>query len=153
MARHGAEAGLYAKLQNKAAGDMAFNLTRALLEASYAAKQAALYEGELLPALVAAQDGSPAQAEKLRAARARLTDLVARRRECEVAANHLLGRPLDSRLLLSVDAESALTALAARSARLDPAGAARDALESRLKIARSVCRVIGYTSHAGELPS
>lgn len=136
--RRGAEADMYTRLQDKAAADMALNLTRALLEASYAAKQIALYEGEVIPGLVAAQDGSPALAEQLRAARARLSDLTARLRESQVAANHLLGRPLDSRLLLTVDAESALASLAARSAALNPAAASRDALESRLKIARSV---------------
>ena len=41
-------------------------------------------------------------------------------------------------ITLTVDAESALSALAARSAALDPAAAAREALESRLKIARAV---------------
>ncbi|MDP3544356.1 MAG: hypothetical protein Q8T11_17975 [Elusimicrobiota bacterium] len=136
--RRGAEADMYTRLQDKAAADMALNLTRALLEASYAAKQIALYEGELIPALEAALDGTPGAAEKLRAARAELIDLKSRRREAEVAANHLLGRPLDSRLLLSVDAESALAALSARAAALDPAAAAREALESRLKIARAV---------------
>ncbi|MCM2303095.1 MAG: hypothetical protein NDJ72_00215 [Elusimicrobia bacterium] len=136
--RRGAEADLYTRLQDKAAADMALNLTRALLEASYAAKQIALYEGELIPSLEAALDGTPGAAEKLRAARAALSDLIARRREAEVAANHLLGRPLDSRLLLSVDAETALSALAARSAALNPAAAAREALESRLRIARAV---------------
>ncbi len=136
--RRGAEAGMYTRLQDKAAADMAFDLTRALLEASYAAKQAALYEGELIPALMGSQDGSPEMAEKLRAARATLINLQTRRRECEIAANSLLGRPLDSQLTLSVDAEAALASLAARDARLDPTAAARDALESRLKIARAV---------------
>lgn len=136
--RHGAESGLYSKLQDKTAADMAFNLTRALLDASYAAKQAALYEGELIPALEAAQDGSPAQAEKLRAARAALIDLNSRRYESQAAANHLLGRPMDSRLMLTVDADEALAALAGRAARLDPVAASRDALRSRLEIARAV---------------
>jgi len=136
--RHAAEAGMYTRLQDKAAADMAFNLTRALLEASYAAKQAALYDNELIPALEAALDGTPGAAEKLRTARAELINYKSRRRESEVAANHLLGRPLDSRLQLSVDAESALAALAARSASLNPTAASRDALESRLQIARAV---------------
>lgn len=136
--RRGAEADMYTRLKDKAAADMALSLTRALLQASFAAKQAALHEKELIPELEAALDGTPAAAERLRAARAQLIDLQARRREATSAANHLLGRPLDSRLQFTVDAEDALARLAVRSAQLDPAAAARDALVSRLKIARAV---------------
>ncbi|UPT72639.1 MAG: hypothetical protein M0D55_11820 [Elusimicrobiota bacterium] len=138
VARRGEEAHLYARLQEKAAGDLAFDLTRALLEASFAAKQIALYEGELLPSLEAALDGTPAAAERLRAARGELSGLKARLRDARTAANHLLGRPLDAQLRFSVEAGAAIAALAARSARSDPAAAARDALVSRLAIARAV---------------
>lgn len=136
--RTGAEAALYARLRDKTAADAALGLTQAAVDATWLDRELALYKNELIPQLEAAQDGSEAQAQALAKARADYADLRARRAQTQAAANQLLGRPLDSSLKFSPDPDSALAALAGRDAVLDPVAAARDALESRVKVARAV---------------
>jgi hypothetical protein len=138
VARTGAEAGLYARLRDKAAADAALGLTRATIDASWLDRQQALYRDQLLPGLEAAQDGSAAKALELSEARAAYADLAARRRQATAAMNQMLGRPLDSALSFAPDTGLALAAFAGRAAALDPVAAARDALASRVKIARAV---------------
>ena len=137
-ARTGAEAGLYARLKDKAAADAAQSLTQATIDGAWLDRQLALYRDELLPGLEAARDGSSARELELSEARAAYADLQARRRQSAAAANQLLGRPLDAPLPFAPDPETALASFEGRSAALDPVAAARDALQSRVKIARAV---------------
>jgi hypothetical protein len=136
--RTGAEAGLYTRLRDKAAADSALSMTQAAVDASWSDRELALYRDTLLPQLEAAQDGSPEAARKLADARADYADLQSRRLQTASAMNQMLGRPLDAKLSFSSDPNTALAALAGRDIALDPVAAARDALQSRVTIARAV---------------
>ncbi len=136
--RTGAEAGLYARLRDKAAADSALSMTEAVLDATWLDRELALYRDQLLPQLEGAQDGTPDAVRRLADARADFADLQARRRQTASAMNQMLGRPLDAALDLTVDPNVALAALAGKVVALDPVAAARDALQSRVTVARAV---------------
>jgi hypothetical protein len=137
-ARRGAEAGLYSRLADKASADSALSVTRAAVDGSFLDREIALYRATILPQLERAQDGSSDRALALARARGALADLVSRRGQTALAMNQLLGRPLDATLTFAPDPGTAVAAFQGRAAALDPVAAARDALESRVKIARAV---------------
>ncbi|MDX6770433.1 MAG: hypothetical protein SF051_12935, partial [Elusimicrobiota bacterium] len=120
VSRRGAEERLYARWRDKVAADAAASLATAAGEAAFDARALALCE----------RPGSGATV-------AQCASIEARLRESEAAANHLLGRPLDSAWRAS-DPEAALAALAERLAAHDPVAAARDVLASRVAVARAV---------------
>lgn len=136
--RRSGEENLYLRLRDKAAGDLAAATAGALIRTSYDARMLALYRDEILPGLEAAQDGSSAKAAELARARGEYAALDARRRDGASAANHLLGRPLNSRMAFAPTPEAALVGLAERERALDPVSAAREVLQSRLRVARAV---------------
>ncbi|MDE2511033.1 MAG: hypothetical protein KGL74_07920, partial [Elusimicrobia bacterium] len=151
VTRTGAEAGLYSRLRDKAQADAALSLTQATIDGSWLDKQIALYRDELLPGLESAQDGSSDLAYRLSEARAAYADLLSRRRQTTAAMNQMLGRPLDAALKFSPDTAAALTSYGGRAAALDPVAAARDALDSRVKIARATELAVDKNLHVDQL--
>ena len=141
-ARRKGEEEMYLKLQSKVGADLALRMFQNL--ASYKAGQEslAIYEGQVLPELAAAQDGSAKKAFELDQARAQALALRGRQGQTLATLNYLLARPLDAPLSITSDMETALSQLASRLAAEKPLESGRDVLTSRLKVARAVEEMI-----------
>ena len=141
-ARRKDEGEMYLKLQSKVGADLALRMFQNL--ASYKAGQEslAIYEGQVLPELAAAQDGSAKKAFELDQARAQALALRGRQGQTLATLNYLLARPLDAPLSITSDMETALSQLASRLAAEKPLESGRDVLTSRLKVARAVEEMI-----------
>jgi hypothetical protein len=139
VSQHSHQQAYYAALKTRMEMNVATQLYHNIIAYRGAQRQIETLDGQVLPELAKAREKNQRQIDQARMAR---HEAELERAHAQASLNTLLGRPVDTPLVITIDEQQALKELAVLMKEKDVVATERAIMDARIGVARSVSEMI-----------